>query len=160
MVKVSINDSRIGGKGVFAINKIKKEEKVFRFSDNLIFLNHKPGCDCKVCKRCISLKKNLWLHPEKNSFGWNLNHSCNPNCYVKERDIFALKDIKKQEEITIDYSATAVDEKWKMREICGCKEKNCRKIIRSIQSLPENFFTKYKGFMPRYAQSKWADKRK
>ena len=150
MSKVEVKKSKIGGMGVFAVKKMKKNEKAFRFSNNLIYINHRPGCHCKICKRCINLKKNYWLYPNDCIFGWNLNHSCNPNCYSKGRDIFSLRNIRPGEEITIDYSTTTVDKKWKMK--CSCGKKNCRKIIRSVQFLTPRLFRKYKGFMPIYVE--------
>ena len=153
MVNALVKNSGVQGNGDFATKNLKKDEKIFKFSNNLITILHKPGCDCDVCKRCINLKKDKWLYPKKDSLGWNLNHSCNPNSYSKGRDIFALRKIKKGEEITIDYSTTSIDKKWSMRCICGLK--NCRKIIRSIQFLPLNLFNRYLVLMPRYVESNY-----
>lgn len=55
-----------------------------------------------------------------------LNHNCNPNCYVEERDnesllLIAEKDIKSGEELTIDYDYEDI---YKM---CGCDE--CSKEV-------------------------------
>jgi hypothetical protein len=140
-----IKKSKIGGKGVYTLDSIKKGKKVFKFADRVIPIKHRSGCDCKICCRCINLKKDLWLYPTKNSLGWNLNHSCNSNSYSKRKFIYTLKNIKAGDEITIDYSTTNIDKKWKM--ICHCKSKNCRKIIRSIQYLPKKLFKKYKNKM-------------
>lgn len=141
-MKFIIKKSRIHGKGVFTLDKINKNKKLFKFADKIIIINHKFGCNCKICSRCISLKNNLWLYPEKNSYGWNLNHSCKPNCFYRGKYIYSLKKIKSNTEISIDYSTTTTDKKWKM--ICDCKSNNCRKIIRSIQFLPKNLFKKYR----------------
>lgn len=54
-----------------------------------------------------------------------INHSCNPNCGVRGRTtLFALRDIRKGEEITYDYSTT-VDETF----LCKCGAKRCRRYV-------------------------------
>ena len=56
-----------------------------------------------------------------------VNHSFNPNIAEKERIAYALRDIKKGEEITIDYDNIAYFEKpFK----CHCSSKNCRRFAR------------------------------
>lgn len=152
-MNVEVRKSKIRGSGVFLIKPLKKDEKIFRFSNNLIPINHKPGCHCKICCRCINLKNDLWLYPKDSIFGWNLNHSCHPDAYFKGRDIFALRNLKMGEEVTIDYSTTNIDKKWKMK--CNCQTKNCRKIIRSVQFLPNRIFNKFKGKMPRFVEANY-----
>jgi hypothetical protein len=150
---LEIRESKIGGKGVFTLDKIKKNQRVFKFADKIIPINHRLGCHCKVCCRCINLNDNLWLYPDDNSFGWNLNHSCNPNCFSKRKFIYALKNIKPNEEITIDYSTTNIDKRWKMK--CHCKSSNCRKIIRSVQYLSKRLFNKYKNYMQPFIRNNY-----
>ncbi|MEK6860136.1 MAG: SET domain-containing protein [Nanoarchaeota archaeon] len=110
---LEIRKSNICGKGVYTLDLVKKGERVFRFSNKIRKINHKQGCHCKICRRCINLRNNLWLYPEKDSFGWFLNHSCRSNCYSKGRYIYSLRKINAHEEITIDYSTTNIDKKWK-----------------------------------------------
>ncbi len=152
-ILLEIAKSKIHGTGVFSRSKIKKDARVFKFADRTRYINHRPGCHCKICRRCINIAENIWLYPKKDSFGWNLNHSCSPNCYARGRHIWALRDISPGEEITIDYSTTNVDKRWKMN--CHCKSRNCRQVIRSIQSLPKGQFNKYKGRMPPYIEKSY-----
>lgn len=56
-----------------------------------------------------------------------INHSCEPNCYVKNKDVIARRNIKKGEEITTDYSLTSKDP-WEM--VCHCKSNVCRNVIK------------------------------
>lgn len=56
-----------------------------------------------------------------------VNHSCNPNVIEKERTAYALKNIKRGEEITIDYDKIAYLEKPLK---CHCGSENCRKFTR------------------------------
>ena len=155
---LEIRKSKIGGRGLFTIDKINKNQKVLRFTDKIILINHKAGCDCEICCRCINFRDNLWLYPKKNSCGYYINHSCNPNCFSKGKFIYAIKNIKSNEEITIDYSTTTIDKKWKMK--CCCKSKNCRKTIRSIQYLPKSLFKKYENFMQVFIRDNYYQSKK
>lgn len=70
------------------------------------------------------------------------NHSCNPNCAVNSRlQFFALKKIKKGEELFWDYSTSMLERHWTMK--CSCGEKNCRKIITDFDLLPQKLQSKY-----------------
>jgi hypothetical protein len=56
--------------------------------------------------------------------------------------------MKEGEEITIDYSTIEGDPLWEMK--CACGEKNCRKIIRSIHSMPKKQFERYLPYVSTY----------
>lgn len=63
------------------------------------------------------------------------NHSCDPNAALRNEGIlFALRMIKKDEEIMYDYSTSVDDPIWHMGCLCGTK--NCRKLIADFQSIP------------------------
>lgn len=148
---ILIKDSEIQGSGVFSEKDFKKDDKIFLFSNNIIEIKHDKGCDCDVCKRCIQIGEFIWLYPEKNSFGWNLNHNCEPSCYIgQDNYIRALRDLKKDEEITIDYSTTTCDKDWFM--VCECSSGNCRKTIKSIQYQTSDFLGKFKEKMPKFIE--------
>ncbi|MCX6755112.1 MAG: SET domain-containing protein-lysine N-methyltransferase [Candidatus Nomurabacteria bacterium] len=73
------------------------------------------------------------------------NHSCDPNCGIRKvGEMFSLRDIKKGEEITYDYSLTIAPTEWKMK--CLCKSKNCRKILGDINSVSKKQLDSYKKF--------------
>ncbi|EKF99151.1 hypothetical protein TCSYLVIO_009938 [Trypanosoma cruzi] len=68
---------------------------------------------------------------ESNPSEWRpINHSCDPNCIFGEGhslNVIAARDIKKEEEITMDYS-TFCD--YTMRPFsCSCRSECCRGII-------------------------------
>ncbi|MFQ6128896.1 MAG: SET domain-containing protein [Thermoplasmata archaeon] len=86
-----------------------------------------------------------------------MNHSCEPNCYVKMKtiaikDVYALRDIRKGEELTHDYTATSVDQvagKGFWEEECKCGSKNCRKILHGdFFRLPKELQKKYYPNLP------------
>ena len=151
--KVVVRKSRIQGTGVFATARFLNGRKVFKFSDREITINHRPGCHCATCKRCIQVGKSGWLYPKPGSAGWFLNHSCSPSCAISGKWIIAIRKIESGQEISIDYSTTTDDEKWKMA--CRCKQRYCRKTIRSVQFLSPMLFGKYRGKMPKYVEKQY-----
>lgn len=73
-----------------------------------------------------------------------VNHSCDPNCGLKEENkLYALRDIKAGEELSFDYSTTVPKYKawWKME--CHCQAVNCRKVISSYNKIPRTQREKY-----------------
>jgi SET domain-containing protein len=151
--KLVIKKSLIHGKGVFAISNFHKYETVFKFADEKKKILHKAGCDCHTCRMCIQIGNHLWLFPAPKSFGHYLNHSCEPNCGIKNNDIVALRRVVVGEEITIDYSTTTADRPWV--QPCHCAAKNCRKFIKSVQYLPRTAFKRYANFMPKYVRNNY-----
>ena len=57
-----------------------------------------------------------------------VNHSCDANTTAKNPCDIAIRDIKKGEDVTGNYSEELIPN-TKMK--CNCKSKNCRKIIKS-----------------------------
>ncbi len=59
--------------------------------------------------------------------GCFLNHSCRPNVAERNRIGYAIRNIAKGEEITIDYDAIAHLEK---QFACRCGANDCRGFVR------------------------------
>ncbi|MDO8656516.1 MAG: SET domain-containing protein [Nanoarchaeota archaeon] len=159
MKHIYICTSPIEGDGVSAEEDIKKGETIQEIHGEARFLTVRNKKESLSYPNWIGVGKDKWINPSyPNQY---LNHSCNPNAGIKgaitiSQDksvkgkyvIVALKPIKEGEEITIDYSIIEGDDLWEMK--CKCGEKNCRKIIRSIQHLPERQFKKYLPNVPAY----------
>lgn len=85
-----------------------------------------------------------------------INHSCNPNVLVKHISIsksacYAMRNIKKGEELTCDYGVNAMDQiddnKWSFE--CSCRGKNCRKkILCAFFRQPIETQKKYFKYLP------------
>jgi len=70
------------------------------------------------------------------------NHSCNPNCALNHHlELFALKEIKKGEELVWDYSTSMLERHWTMQ--CACGEGNCRNTVTDFDLLPRDIQEKY-----------------
>jgi SET domain-containing protein len=147
MLKWYIQKSQISGKGVFVKQTIKKGEVVFVLKGGLRPYIMRHVYDSLAYPNWIGIDENLWIDPKKPAN--YLNHSCRPNMGIRGRQqMIALRDIKKDEEVTIDYSITEADKFWYME--CLCEDSECRKIIKSIQTLPEDVFKRYYPYVGRY----------
>ena len=150
-MKIYIGKSKVHGKGVFASRDIKKDEIVSLIKGkivNWVVVDKKTSA---YGPNWIGCGKNKWIDPEP-PFNY-LNHSCNPNIGRKGlRTIVALKNIKKGEEISIDYSVTEHDQLWQLDKRCKCGSKSCRKVIKSIQFLPKKVYNRYVSYVPNFFQ--------
>lgn len=88
----------------------------------------------------IGKKEHLECEPIKF-----INHSCNPNTYINLQDLTlrALKNIKKNEELTFNYLTTEWDLANKFK--CECNSKYCFKNIKGLKYLS---FEKRKKIKP------------
>lgn len=151
MYKVYPKKTKRTGIGIFAKKNLKRGEVIFIVKGNLVHFIVRNKKGALYGDRWLSIKKNTWINPREDSPWYFINHSCKPNAGIKGKiSIVALKNIKKGEEITIDYSITEAEKLWSMK--CNCGYKNCRKEIKSIQFLPEKIYRKYLPYIPKYIQ--------
>ena len=126
-----IKKSKIDKKGLYASQNIEKGTKIIEYKGKIISVK-KSEVDPKFDNR-----KAIYLFNINNrydldgDFKFNIarliNHSCNPNCEVFGEGlkiwVYAMKDIKKGEELSYDYGFS-FDENF--REFpCNCRSKNC-----------------------------------
>jgi hypothetical protein len=122
-MKVYVSQTRNTGKGLFAKRGIKKGETVFIAKGKLVKDCYGP--DYHIGPNWLTIKRGLWLDPFGDTPWTFINHSCSPNSGLKGKvTVVAMKDIRKGEEVTIDYSTTEEDPYWKMK--CKCGKKGCR----------------------------------
>ncbi len=144
MAGVIVRQAKGKGKGLFAIRDFKEGELILRKDitrlrrysvgemGRLITEGKLRKEDCEHCDYIGRGKYVLDFSPLSY-----INHSCEPNtrCESKrlgQQRVIALRDIRKGEEITYDYSLQAIDcldgkNPWKM--VCRCGSRNCRKVI-------------------------------
>ncbi len=130
--------------GVFALSDIKKGSIIYVLSGKKMDVND-------FAKKVISGKEALddpfqigkRTYIDLDKFSRLFNHSCDPNGGIrKTSELFAIKDIKKGDEITYDYSLTISPTEWSMR--CKCGTKKCRKVLGDILSVPKKRLNEYK----------------
>lgn len=149
MGKIYVGKSNIHGKGIFAERNIKKGEIVCILKGKAVVFEVKNKKDSECGPNWVGIGKDKWIDPAPPFL--YINHSCNPTVGIKGKVLFvALRNIKKDEEIVYDYSMSEIDPLWKMR--CSCGQKNCRKIIRSIQFLPSEIYKKYLPYISTHSK--------
>ena len=123
---VEIRKSAKHGNGLFVLKDFEKGESVYSL---------KKGRIVKYDEiQNLSEQEKIHLDQiEEDEYeiieppGCYINHSCEPNVEEKDRTGYALRDIKKGEEITIDYDKIAYLEK---PFECRCGSKSCRGLVR------------------------------
>lgn len=147
-VKIFVGQSRIHGLGVIAKRDIKKGEIVFIIKGTRITWQVTDEKGALYGEHWIGIGKNTWIDPM--GYGRYLNHSSNPTCGIRgEVTVCALRDIKKGDEVCIDYSITEEQTLWWMDDF---SQKGKKTIVRSVQFLPQEKFEAYLPYVPRYFQ--------
>lgn len=150
-MKIYIGKSKLHGKGLLAKRDIKKGEIVALIKGQIIDHVVVDKETSAMGPNWIGINKNKWI--DDTTIFNRINHSCSPNTGIKgSRTVVALKDIKKGEELLLDYSITESDQLWKLPQKCKCGSKNCRKTIKSIQYIPKEVFDNYMPYVPKYFQ--------
>ena len=126
-----IKKSNIDNKGLYAAKNIKSGRKIINYKGKIITVketekNKKFDNDKAIYLFNLNNKYDLDGDFEYNTARL-INHSCNPNCEVEGKGlklwIFALRDIKKGEELSYDYGF-GYDKDYK-QFVCKCGAKNC-----------------------------------
>ena len=138
--RITVRNSGIHGKGVFAATTIPKgtriiEYKGARMSEDAA--DEKYGNDESPHTFLFLLEDKTVIDANRrgNSARW-INHSCDPNCETNEENgrlfIDAIRNIRCGEELTYDYKLI-VDERYtpalKRLYACGCGSRRCRGTI-------------------------------
>lgn len=119
--------SNIEGMGLFADRDIAKGEEVYQFTGPIISVDEAEEIYNAGCDFLLQVDQYMFLDL-RDCPGRRTNHSCSPNtAFTAFCDtLIALKDIKKGDEITFDYSA---NENTEFVMDCKCGSANCRGII-------------------------------
>lgn len=151
MRKYYIGKSNIHGNGVFAAKDLKRGEIAFILKGRECHIIQKTAKQANENQNMVGIGKDLWIDPRVPAS--HINHSCRPNVGMRGRLLFvAMKSIRKGEELCFDYAISEEETRWKLDYECACQAPQCRKIIRSIQSLPERIYRRYLPFIPHYFQ--------
>ena len=120
--------SKIDGKGAFALHKIPAGKKIGNLGGEIISLREARK-RAKQTKRVAMVEfgdgRALDASVNPNALRY-VNHSCSPNTYMRvcysRVEFYALRAIKKGEELTCNYGPTHHDGKLK----CACGSPDCR----------------------------------
>jgi D-alanine-D-alanine ligase len=131
----------IAGFGIYASRDIRKGEIIFkgegraqRLITKRFVENHWSEEEKQHFRRyAYPVSKELFILWDEDPSEWApQNHSCNPNTVFDGLDVLAVRNIRKDEELTLDY-ATFLDENMESFE-CQCNAANCRGLIRGVKS--------------------------
>lgn len=122
---IIVKKSKTNGLGVFATKDFKKGEVVLRWQSKKILTKEQVDKLSDEEKKYISsYTAGKYIHqvsPDKY-----VNHSCDPNTEVRDNCDVAMRDIKKGEEITSDYSLDSIQ---LHHFTCNCGSKQCKKYV-------------------------------
>lgn len=150
-------------KGVFAKEKIKKDEILFVMGGYILTIEDENKLEGEIADKPIEISDCFSIGPRstkdlKKMPQHYVNHSCNPNAGFKG-NIFmvAMKDIDKDEEIVYDY-AMVMNSNKKSNSLfkfdCFCKTSSCRKIISEDDWKIPELQKKYKGYFQWFLEEK------
>ncbi len=126
-----IKKSKIDKNGLYANRDIKSGTKIIEYKGKIISVKKSetdPKFDNNKAIYLFNLNKRFDLDGNYNfNIARLINHSCNPNCEVFGKGlkvwVYAMKNIKKGEELSYDYGFS-FDENFRQFP-CNCKSKNC-----------------------------------
>ena len=130
-----IKKSKIDNNGLYANCDIKKGTKIIEYKGKLISVKKSakdPKFDNDKAIYLFNINKRFDLDGDyKFNTARLINHSCSPNCEVLGEGlkiwVYAIKNIKKGDELSYDYGFS-FDEDFKNYP-CRCGAKNCVKYI-------------------------------
>lgn len=150
------------GKGIFALKDYKKGDHILKISGKIIETEHPEDYPEEITEHWGPIgregKRYLFITPE--SPWMYMNHSCDANAgIIDNRDLVACKDIKRDEEITTDYSALDIESLTqggkKLEMTCQCKSKNCRKKITTYNLLSKKEQDKLRPYLNYHMKKKY-----
>jgi SET domain-containing protein len=157
--KTKVRESKIHGRGLFAVADISKDEIVAVKGGHIV--------DRKVLREQITPRlgpveiqfdDDLFIAPatddERELSMLYLNHSCDPNVGVRGEITFvAMRDIRAGEELTHDWAMTD-DDDYSIE--CNCGTPDCRKTVTGKDWQRPDLQKRYGGYFSAYLARKIA----
>ena len=155
--KTEVRESKIHGRGLFAISDIAKDEIVAVKGGHII--------DGKTLRETITpalgpveiqIGDDLFIAPvseeERELSMLYLNHSCAPNLGMRGEITFvAMRDIRSGEELTHDWALTD-DDDYSIE--CNCGAADCRKNLTGKDWQRPDLQNRYAGYFSAYLARK------
>ena len=157
--KTKVRESKIHGRGLFAIADITKNEIVAVKGGHIV---DRKTLREKITPRFgpveIQIDDDLFIAPvtedERELSMLYLNHSCDPNLGVRGEITFvAICDIRAGEELTHDWAMTD-DDDYSVE--CNCGALNCRQILTGKDWQRPDLQKRYAGYFAAYLAPKIA----
>lgn len=157
MTNFLVKNSAKEGYGLFAVENYAPGHNMGRIAG--VPLHKEEITNFNEADDLLQIGPDLYLDMAGTQYQF-INHSCIPNCkveiHINAAFLVSILPIKRDQEITIDYSTTSTEDgkTWKMN--CNCHPFSCRKIITGAFSLPEKTKVWYSksGALPWYILGK------
>lgn len=123
---ITVKDSLIHGRGVFAQKDFKEGDVVIKWNTSKLLSKDEINKLPKEEQRYLSYYEDgkYILHQPPARF---VNHSCDPNTMAKDGADVAIRNIKAGEEITADYTKEKIPD---LNFKCNCGSRDCKGIIK------------------------------
>lgn len=160
--KTEVRESKIHGRGLFAIADITKDEIVAVKGGHII---SREQLRDKVTPQLgpveIQIDDDLFIAPvtaeERESSMLYSNHSCDPNLGMRGEITFvAMRNVRAGEELTHDW-ATTDDDDYSVE--CKCGSANCRGTVTGKDWQRRELQRRYAGYFSAYLAQRIANKR-
>lgn len=131
-ISYQIKKSLIHGHGLFTTEDLVKGQVIIKLGGIVITRKEvvKGICDPKTT---IAISEKEWLGNTFSSIkdpDDYINHCCNPNIgFLDSLTLVAMQDVKRDSELTADYSIWINNAEYLLTDNCLCGSKNCRKRI-------------------------------
>jgi len=130
--KYTMKGNAIAGYGIYATENIPANEIIFQgeeMSQRIVTRNyvskHWSENEKEIFRKyAYPLSQEVFLLWDSNPVNWApQNHSCNPNAFYQGLNMVALRNISKEEELTLDYGSFLDEEMEPFA--CSCGAPNC-----------------------------------
>lgn len=164
-----VKQTKDKGKGVFAKKDIPAGVVIGDYVGKLIRIKEEDAYEANYGLYVMYYNDRASIFPDLKKDGIHLiNHSCEPNCFMysyKGRTLyFALRNIFKDEELTVSYMLSPIDKDCSpCTDACKCGSETCT----STQHVNQSTFDKWRAFddkrtrdvkLPRVSFGKTLDK--
>ena len=154
--KAIVRESRIHGRGLFAVEAFRKDEIVAVKGGHVFDRRTLEAIQPVLGPAEIQIGEDLFIGPlaqsEREGSMIYSNHSCEPNIGVRGQIVFvAMRDIEAGEELTHDWAMTD-DDAAQME--CRCGAAACRKIVTGQDWRRKELQEKYGHYMSWYLLEK------
>ena len=153
--KAIYRNSNIHGMGLFAIDKILKDEVVAIIGGIIVPVSETKEYWDIIGNFGVQISDDFFVVPstiEEIKSGGAFNHSCNPNVgWSGEITAVAMRDIAIGEELVMDYG---MYDSSRNSFICNCNAKHCRKIITCNDWKDEKLREMYIEYFAPYLKNK------
>lgn len=151
--RISIQESPIHRFGIYADEPIECGQLISELKGSKVVYKSSVYGQSNRYTDWFGIGKNTWIDPV-DEFQY-LNHSCNPSAGLMGKSklkLYARRDIKAGDEITIDYSTTEEDPGFCF-ENSEPEHPLYRRFIGPIQTLPVAIYLSYLPYIPEYFKS-------